>query len=832
MHLENEILYWEAGGCLEAHPRLTTGTLYRSVDSVITMKHAREILLAMAPEGFSISLSACYNYTESYRQGSAQAVRHHTGRDVNAGISLKKPPRTGVQEVVINLHWSTCNINYIIDTSQKLSRCLVLSKDAKAVVMADISPVQLPGPSWKKREQPDHTWDQSRKNAITPMTFLFLETKITGTSSSSQDTIAHITRTGQAVTLLYLSFFEPDTTFKCMNEIFHLLANPDLDHLFRDKETGKLKKEFVFVVDNGPQEKPSNSLVQMCMARIMGVLKLHKISQLSFAEYHSKRNFVERVHAEENRTLSKHGSFTSQGIHKNPVVGSTEHHQNMEHMAGEVSKCIGTATYGGKSLLCYRGIKSKDYLFDDEDCLSKFLSLSEQSKEAFMDTYQVKSGELLTQLHVAWDVDFDFKGNYLSDYRLINNDLIEERTAWKDKYSTILYSPSSAITCCRGELQPVPDIPRWIKTHELHYVPWQEAALLEHGPWNDIPGLFVPTKILDLCFLVIPNPSQDMAQLIALLAWVAPSEAKEYYDKLDTQVSRMLEADHERTKWKQHPLYSNNTKEELEKICRTMKLPVTSSVTKHQLVSLITKKRGEEEPRECSHFYTGKLNDIPKTITAINHLPVAKLREILHYHRFPILGTKDQLALRVYLLRHSQTAAITGREEEQIKDFINVFKLLIFAQKKLQLSCHTYQKRTYTTKVYQHRVSPPSNITISNSHNLFEPLIKHLQNLRKSREAKDRESSLHLFPGASNKTNDSQMEKLKQVGAKIRVRWTPEEIGDSGRRVGWYVAYVQAYDDDSDTLTVEYVREPGCTYIIDLTSYVHKNKICLLKSVI
>ena len=57
------------------------------------------------------------------------------------------------------------------------------------------------------------------------------------------------------------------------------------------------------------------------------------------------------------------------------------------------------------------------------------------------------------------------------------------------------------------------------------------------------------------------------------------------------------------------------------------KLPVTSSVTKHQLVSLITKKRGEEEPRECSHFYTGKLTDIPKTI---DHLPVAKLREILH----------------------------------------------------------------------------------------------------------------------------------------------------------------------------------------------------------
>lgn len=62
------------GGGLEAHPRLTTGTLYRGVDNVTTMKQAREILLSMAPEGFKISLSACYNYTENYRQGSGQAT--------------------------------------------------------------------------------------------------------------------------------------------------------------------------------------------------------------------------------------------------------------------------------------------------------------------------------------------------------------------------------------------------------------------------------------------------------------------------------------------------------------------------------------------------------------------------------------------------------------------------------------------------------------------------------------------------------------------------------------------------------------------------------------
>ena len=147
------------------------------------------------------------------------------------------------------------------------------------------------------------------------------------------------------------------------------------------------------------------------------------------------------------------------------------------------------------------------------------------------------------------------------------------------------------------------------------------------------------------------------------------------------QVSSMLEADRQHAKWKQHPLYSKKkqNKEQLEKICRVLKIPVTSSVTKHQLVSLITNKRGEE-PAECSHLYTGKLTDIPKAVTAINHLPVAELRRILHYHGFPIIGTKDQLALRVYLLRQAQTAAITGREEEQIKDLICVFKLLIIYQ--------------------------------------------------------------------------------------------------------------------------------------------------------
>ena len=244
------------GGGLEAHPRLTTGTMYKACDSITTMKDAREMLLSLAPRGFTISLSSCYNYTENYREGSFQAKRHHAGKDVNASVSLRKPPRTGVDHLVINLHWSTANVNHLIDLAEEASSSVTISKDAKAIIPADIAPVQRPGHSWRKKDElPDHTWDQSRTNSITPMTFLFLKTKVTSTITEMnipiglQNTTLHITRSGKGVTLLYFSFFESATTLRCMNEILLLLSLSALDSFFRDSATGTLKKEFKGAVD-------------------------------------------------------------------------------------------------------------------------------------------------------------------------------------------------------------------------------------------------------------------------------------------------------------------------------------------------------------------------------------------------------------------------------------------------------------------------------------------------------------------------------------------------------------------------------------------------------
>ena len=59
LHAFGEYNVRDDGGGIEAHPRLSTGTLYRAVDSAMIMKRVREILHSVAPENFKISLSSC-----------------------------------------------------------------------------------------------------------------------------------------------------------------------------------------------------------------------------------------------------------------------------------------------------------------------------------------------------------------------------------------------------------------------------------------------------------------------------------------------------------------------------------------------------------------------------------------------------------------------------------------------------------------------------------------------------------------------------------------------------------------------------------------------------
>ena len=50
-------------------------------------------------------------------------------------------------------------------------------------------------------------------------------------------------------------------------------------------------------------------------------------------------------------------------------------------------------------------------------------------------------------------------------------------------------------------------------------------------------------------------------------------------------IRKSLEADQQRELWKQHPLYQKHTKDELDKMCRNLKIPVTPALVKHELLS-------------------------------------------------------------------------------------------------------------------------------------------------------------------------------------------------------------------------------------------------------
>ena len=102
--------------------------------------------MALAPDEFNISLSSCFNYTQNYKEGTYQAKRHHSGRGINACISLHKPPHIGVEKFVVNLWWSSHNVNVSMDFAHIHSNNVMIdSKDAKAKVQADVSRVQKPG---------------------------------------------------------------------------------------------------------------------------------------------------------------------------------------------------------------------------------------------------------------------------------------------------------------------------------------------------------------------------------------------------------------------------------------------------------------------------------------------------------------------------------------------------------------------------------------------------------------------------------------------------------------------------------------------------------------
>jgi len=104
-------------------------------------------------------------------------------------------------------------------------------------------------------------------------------------------------------------------------------------------------------------------------------------------------------------------------------------------------------------------------LFDDEEALHTFMSLTEEKSLTVLVQHRVDKKRLLDELEVAWSNDPEFERNYITDY--LQNEFTKDTTSWTDKYTST----------SRNEFQSPPDYIRWLKSCDLHYLPYREESL-------------------------------------------------------------------------------------------------------------------------------------------------------------------------------------------------------------------------------------------------------------------------------------------------------------------------------------------------------------------
>ena len=255
---------------------------------------------------------------------------------------------------------------------------------------------------------------------------------------------------------------------------------------------------------------------------------------------------------------------------------------------------------------------------------------------------------------------------------LTNDSGSDIKTAWRDKYTTTIFDDSSLFPT--PTLQPVPDYVRWyLSGGKMHYLPYEQRRDLSDGPWNNIPELFLPSRILKLVFLSLPNLPTYAMQSISILCWCPVEDVEKFLKKKADAMERDFLESVEQQLWRQHTLYKKK-RETLEARCQEK--GIQSSGAKHLLVKrLASVDLSSSSP--VVEKYSGDIPTIPTTAKEIQKLPVGRLKEILHFHNIPTEGTKDQLVLRVLAVRTGTTHLLFERELEALEDLIKVSKIIV-----------------------------------------------------------------------------------------------------------------------------------------------------------
>ncbi len=146
-----------------------------------------------------------------------------------------------------------------------------------------------------------------------------------------------------------------------------------------------------------------------------------------------------------------------------------------------------------------------------------------------------------------------------------------------------------------------------------------------------------------------------------------------------------------------------------------------------ELVKLLADRQGGPEPAHDVPLFSGNLTAIPTTTSAICRLAVRKLLAILHHHGYPTRGGKDQLTIRVYLLRHNHQHAMFAKEERELQQLVNILQELVLTEREANL-LHIKKRRTFSTDsvpTATQQLHIPG-IELCELHNVLNPLLAHV----------------------------------------------------------------------------------------------------------
>lgn len=362
-----------------------------------------------------------------------------------------------------------------------------------------------------------------------------------------------------------------------------------------------------------------------------------------------------------------------------------------------------------------------------------------------------------------------------------------------------------------------------------HYLTSEKTERLtrEHPEIGTSSELFLPGKILDIFFNIDDDPSEDILKQLAVLVWLPVESVKEYFEKRQKKVEKCFRDNMEKETWRKHPSYQL-TLSELQQKCKDLHIPFKGP--KFALAKAIIKSKGDVHPQEFKVAnYNGNISSLPKTVTELKKFPIPSLQFMLRQHNQSITGTKDDLVLRLFLLRNGRGHLISYWEVKEISKLIVTSKRILHHQLQENVLNLTEVRRTRkhsTFRAEKRSVIPPF-CTTESLPNLFDPLLQYVETVASvKREATSSPSnSIEKYLIKERISDPEDHEYYFEVGRKLKIKWTADEIGDTGWRPGWYVAEVQSASLDTDEVSVVYLSEPDVVYTIEVTPLLAQGKL-------